>query len=89
MNTIEEDKFLVYPNPSSGLIYLNYEGTLNEHLRLDIKNYLGQSVYSKDFFNNKNIIQMNLDVLSSGVYHLCFSTENTFISKKIVIQHKE
>tara|TARA_B110000858_G_scaffold47767_1_gene55058 strand:+ start:432 stop:4574 length:4143 start_codon:yes stop_codon:yes gene_type:complete len=89
MNTIEEDKFLVYPNPSSGLIYINYEGTLNEHFRLDIKNYLGQSVYSKDFFNNKNIIQMNLDVLSSGVYHLCFSTENTFISKKIVIQHKE
>ena len=89
MNTIEEDRFLVYPNPSSGLIYINYDATLNEPLRLDIKNYLGQSVYSKDFFNNKNIIQMNLDVLSSGVYHLCFSTENTFVSKKIVIQHKE
>ena len=89
MNTIEEDKFLVYPNPSSGLIYINFNGTLNETLRLNIKNYLGQSVYSKDIYNNKNIIQMNLDVLSSGVYHLCFSTENTFISKKIVIQNIE
>ena len=81
--------FHVFLYVSSGLIYINYDGTLNEKLRLNIKNYLGQSVYSKDMFNNKNIIQMNLDVLSNGVYHLCFSTDNTFISKKIVIQNIE
>ena len=87
MNIIEDDKFLVYPNPSSGLIYINYDRIPNKNLRLNIKNYLGQSVYSKDIFNNKNIIQLNLGALSSGVYNLCFSTEKTIISKKIVIQH--
>ena len=87
VNIINDDKFIVYPNPSNGIIYIDYNGVINENSRLSIKNYLGQSIYSQDISYNKEIIQMNLGELSSGVYHLCFSTEKTFISKKIVIQH--
>lgn len=73
-----EINIAVYPNPSSGIIFI--EIPVNENGNIKIYNNLGQEVYSNNSQNH------NLQVeLPQGVYFINFNTDNASVTKKVII----
>lgn len=77
----------VYPNPSTGLITLNYSLNNSEIVKTTILNELGQVVYGNTEQKNAGNIteQLNLEGLSSGIYSLRMQTDNSIMVSKVVL----
>ncbi|MES2514726.1 MAG: T9SS type A sorting domain-containing protein [Bacteroidota bacterium] len=69
--------FTVYPNPTTGYININDEENLLQNANIEIKNNLGQVVYSRPFNS-----QIDLSHFSSGMYYL---TINALYSKTVKV----
>ena len=69
------DNLLVYPNPSSDLIYLN----TNLSLDYTIYNSIGQKIY-----DGKTDYEIDISELPSGVYYFRFTIDNQSTIRKVV-----
>ena len=69
------DNLLVYPNPSSDLIYLN----TNFSLDYTIYNSIGQKIY-----DGKTDYEIDISELPSGVYYFRFSKDNQSTIRKVI-----
>ena len=80
---LEQKDVLVFPNPSTGYIYWT---VLKEHPTVTVRvfNALGQLVVERETASNS----LDLSALSSGVYHLLFTTSDNALrlNKSIVIE---
>lgn len=77
----------VFPNPSSTAISVSYANKCAENLILQIKNTLGQTIYTKGF-PNSNSVSETLDVrhLSKGVYFIELRGDRINELRKIIVQ---
>lgn len=79
----EENHFSIYPNPSSGFISL--EGNFNSKTTtVQIFNANGQEVFSRDFEQVKNKLQINTD-LAGGTYIIKLSDGDAVEHQRLVI----
>lgn len=62
--------FKVYPNPSNGHLTLNYELQHNEIGTLRIFTTIGNLMYQHVLSSSANRMELDLDVLASGIYLL-------------------
>ncbi len=71
--------FIVYPNPTKGLINIQYTGVVYDQYTLSINNTLGQIVYQKDFKTNTNITDTQIDIhkFSKGIYFLTINSNHS------------
>ena len=76
---------VVYPNPTTGSVFINSESYQNEFFKIKIVNTLGQLLYETEnvTLNNK---ELNVSNLSSGTYLLKISDNSRFIQKTILIK---
>ncbi|MBP8744061.1 MAG: T9SS type A sorting domain-containing protein [Syntrophorhabdus sp.] len=65
----------IYPNPTNQVLNVYAEN----YQKVDILNFLGQVVYSNQVTENQ--FQINVSDLSSGVYFIRLSGENTTTKK--------
>lgn len=77
----------VFPNPSSGKIFLTNECNKNSTVQLFVMDLLGQVIIEKEIsfasgFNSKEIL---LDNISNGIYIIKIQKDESSISKKIII----
>ena len=79
MNENQFNNIKLYPNPVVG-DYINIEG-INSDFETKIFNVLGKVVLQS--FNSKRI---NISNLQSGIYLVELSSDNSFITKKIIIE---
>ena len=79
MNENQFTNVKLYPNPVVG-DYINIEG-INSDFETKIFNVLGKVVLQS--FNSKTI---NISNLQSGIYLVELSSENSFITKKIIVE---
>jgi hypothetical protein len=71
-------KIKVYPNPASEVIHINSDIQLTKIEMFDV---LGKQVFVSSYMN-----KINVEQYKSGIYILkMYSTDNQFISKRIVI----
>ena len=82
INTLTENKFSIYPNPSSNLIHI--KGLDNQASNLDIYNFTGQLIYSETI--NENEHTLDISQFASGMYLLKISNKNFTQSEKLVIE---
>jgi len=81
------DQFVVYPNPTSGII--NIKSVNNESLnlkKLTLLNAIGQTVFSETNVDKNSTIRLNLTHLPKGLYFLNILSEQGEVIKKINIQ---
>jgi hypothetical protein len=71
----------IYPNPTTDVLNIIDKGNLFQNSTIEIKNYLGQSVFNSPFTP-----QIDLSGLSSGMYFLTIRNMNTSQSHKIIKQ---
>jgi hypothetical protein len=79
-------KLNIYPNPSKGLMELDYDLGNNLSAKLNLYDVTGKLISSYKLDSNKGILQMNEQNLNNGVYfyHILVG-EKTLKTDKIVI----
>ncbi len=78
----------VYPNPSTGLVNVEIESKYQEKISIDIYDNQSKLVFSNNasISATKNIIRIDLNKLSKGVYMMHIKGNNTINIQKIIIQ---
>ncbi|MEO6304646.1 MAG: choice-of-anchor B family protein [Bacteroidia bacterium] len=84
-NTIASpSSFIVYPNPASNLISVNY--TTSGDSKVQLRNALGQLIFEKQFSGNV-MDQINLSTFANGSYVLSVTDKDQTLNKKLIINH--
>lgn len=81
LNDYELDSFKVYPNPTN-LGYINISSISSFKIEVYIFDLLGKQVANETTSNNK----LDVSSLNAGIYIMKMSQDETFITKKLVIQ---
>ena len=77
--------FNVYPNPNNGILNISLTDKSDKQT-IEIKNIIGQTVYSQ-IASNSSTITINLSDINKGIYTVSLINENgTSSTKKIIIQ---
>ena len=76
----------VYPNPTSGMVNVNYEFEKNYDVNITITNLSGKKIISKQI-NNSSIANIVFDLSNenNGVYLCKIQSNNKVVVKKIVL----
>jgi hypothetical protein len=90
INTINDESsgINVFPNPFSDNIFVEMDITQNENIQFILYNSIGQMVYYKNSSEQPGTIHQEIDLslLSDGIYLLKVDEGNLYFTKKIVKQ---
>lgn len=81
--------FLIYPNPTKDVLYIDLSNEINEYIELEIYNSLGQKIRTihKGELNSTNRkIEINLESMETGIYIFKLKTKERTVSKMISIK---
>ena len=78
----------ISPNPNNGRFNVRFAAEDNQNITLSIQSTVGQTVYSKklDNFTGNFNEELNLDVLSKGVYFVTVESAKGRLNKKVIVQ---
>lgn len=80
---LNNDEWTVYPNPSTGALYIVNNKSVKEISLLQILNSIGQTVFEETITSNyKNI---DLSNLNNGVYFLKIASDKQSVIKRVVL----
>ncbi|MEZ4722690.1 MAG: M43 family zinc metalloprotease [Flavobacteriales bacterium] len=65
---ITESSFMIYPNPSDGMVELNIQGTIDGKTKVEIYSITGAQVYSTVLVNPGNQSTVAIENLNAGMY---------------------
>ena len=86
----ETGKYILYPNPSSTIAYLKFEGSNDEQINVTITDLLGRLVYemANHTLSTANpIVEINTAEFTPGVYMVNINRAGKYSSIKLVVQH--
>ena len=88
ISELNSNKMLVYPNPTNGLLNIEFNNFDNRYTSLSIVNILGDEVYKEKLENTsiKYSNQLDLSEYSNGIYFVKFSSIEKVITKKLILQ---
>lgn len=82
-------KVNVYPNPSSGNVFLDLETLAEGNVELLVTDMQGKEIFSESFFAESNTAMqrnINIDGQKSGVYLLKITSQGKSIVKKLIFE---
>lgn len=73
---------IIYPNPTKGLFYINFENNTSNVLKVEILNTLGQVIYQNSTLNSSKLT-VDISSYSKGLYFVkaYYNNSNVFVSK--------
>jgi predicted RNase H-like HicB family nuclease len=86
ISEIFANEFNVYPNPSKGLLNIEFDNLVNKASSFSIVNILGDEIYTEKLENKFYSNQINLQKQPNGIYFIILKSSDNNISKKIIIQ---
>ena len=78
--------FKVYPNPTTGYVFVDVITESSDDVQLAIYNTTGQQVQSVQFPSQSTRFELNMTELPTGVYILRFAVDNKITTKKLILQ---
>jgi photosystem II stability/assembly factor-like uncharacterized protein len=81
---ISSSDCLIYPNPSSGIINVNYLETTPTNKTIIITDNLGKEMYRTQLVNEN--LQIDASTWAKGIYFLNSVSKNGVVVKKVVLQ---
>jgi hypothetical protein len=82
-SNISNASFLIYPNPTSGILNVELEMINEEHTTIEITNALGQVVLS-EIATTKNLT-LKTNNLNNGIYVVKVITDSSQTTKRLVV----
>jgi len=82
------DNIAVYPNPSSGMVYLGLTAHAKTHLQISILNIAGATLEEKQFdkVEGEFITELNLANYAKGTYMVKITSEQGSFIRRVVIE---
>ncbi|GIV41208.1 MAG: hypothetical protein KatS3mg034_0518 [Vicingaceae bacterium] len=82
------DNFKIYPNPAKDAFNISYLSKENNTISIEIYNNLGQLIYRKPYnlIKGKNVLSMNLENLTSGIYTILINDQENIKTSKLIIE---
>ena len=82
------NSLLVYPNPTRGILNIEFDIIDNKISSLSIVNILGDIIFNENIENktSKYSTKIDLSKYANGIYFVKMKTENKIISRKIILQ---
>jgi hypothetical protein len=77
-------KFNIFPNPTDGVVNLNWEIDLKDDLEIDVLNTLGQKVLTQYCKANQNQVQIDISNLPNGIYFFNLRYQNQQIPFQVL-----
>jgi hypothetical protein len=78
---INENELNIFPNPTTGIINLNEEFTINNNFEIAVYNSYGEII-----FQEKNSKILDLSGYTNGIYYLTVKTDDmNIINKKVIL----
>jgi hypothetical protein len=86
IHEITEGEILVYPNPVSNVLFIQFSEKLTENLELNIYNAIGQRIHAEILSEKNNAtVQVDMTNLSNGFYILNLRGKHRQQSRKIML----
>ena len=82
---VDEKSFLVYPNPSNGIIHISINGFEGRKMELRILNVIGTVIYRETITELNGPKTLDLSKFASGLYYVKLEAENASAMRKLVI----
>ena len=88
----EEDinitNLLIYPNPSDGIINIEFSSDITLDFSLSLLNLIGQLVIidKQELFSGEYVKQVDVSNYANGIYFIEVKTDNGVINKKLILQ---
>lgn len=85
-NYINDHSYILAPNPSQGMVQLNFEGLTNAKAKVSINDIYGKEVLVKEMniSTGTNSLLLNLESLSNGIYQVTIHSDRGLVSQKLV-----
>ncbi|WMN06990.1 T9SS type A sorting domain-containing protein [Marivirga arenosa] len=84
-NALENINLNLYPNPSSGIVNLNFNQSLKSELEIFVVDMNGKVILNTKALRGTNHKELNLNGVSSGVYHIITKTLSGNLTRKKVV----
>ncbi|MFN5319019.1 MAG: T9SS type A sorting domain-containing protein, partial [Bacteroidia bacterium] len=81
---LNDNQFLIFPNPSSGLISIQIDDETNIKGICTITNMLGQTMYHQRFTSDR--FDIDLHHLNPGIYHITLQSGRSSLSSRLVLE---
>ena len=79
-------KVILYPNPSTGMIYVNLDDDSSDHVKVSVQDVRGKVIYASDELEVINgLSNFKLDA-ENGVYFVTLSNSKYQVTRKLLIQ---
>lgn len=78
--------FKVYPNPTTGNVFIDIITESSDEVQLDVYNTTGQNVQSTQLPSQTTRFELNMNELPIGIYVLRFAVDNKVTTKKLILQ---
>jgi len=85
LNQLEQTKFVIYPNPTSRDLSLQFKDIKREVI-ISITDIVGKDIFSDRLYRNTNRINLSLENLQKGSYILIVETDGNRYSQVIIYQ---
>ncbi|MDA9228191.1 T9SS type A sorting domain-containing protein [Flavobacteriales bacterium] len=88
ISELNSNKMSVYPNPTKGILNIEFNNFDKRYTSLSIVNILGEEIYTEELDNTfiKYSNQLDLSEYSNGIYFVKFSSIEEVLTKKLILQ---
>lgn len=90
IDELNSNSWSIYPNPTSGLIFIQPSLANFSNVEISIYNQLGQIVIERsEQLNNENLIPLDLSALRSGLYYIALKAKEDvpIHFQKVILNH--
>ncbi|MFW6219213.1 MAG: T9SS type A sorting domain-containing protein [Bacteroidota bacterium] len=82
----DEGNCIIYPNPATNIITIEFLKSITEQIELEIFNIFGQLVYAKNISHNNGASTHHISQLGTGIYVVRITSDNQKLyDKKLII----
>jgi len=86
VNNIQTTGVNIYPNPSSEFVYIAFENGINAEVTIEVIDILGQIVFIQKEGIDKNVIELNISDLRSGLYFIKMATSTDVYTSTVIVE---
>ncbi|MFP4061127.1 MAG: T9SS type A sorting domain-containing protein [Bacteroidales bacterium] len=82
----DEGNCIIYPNPATNIITIEFLKSITEQIELEIFNIFGQLVYTKKISHNNSASTHDISQLGKGIFVVRITSDNQkSYDKKLII----
>ncbi|HKJ79933.1 MAG TPA: cadherin domain-containing protein, partial [Prolixibacteraceae bacterium] len=86
IDNLQLNQLDIYPNPSNGIVTIDFSNSAHKYKRIEIINTNGQVVYTGKVKNTTTTKTIDLSGNSKGIYFIHLKTDNSTVKGKIILE---